>query len=55
MKLNILSGGNSRSRSSFKVKGQKKKIQSGAIGGIVFLTNSSLVNIDFGRKINFLP
>ena len=39
MELHILSG--ERSRSSFKVKG--KKNQSGALGGIVFLTNTSLV------------
>jgi len=41
MKLHILSGGGSRS--SFKVKGKKKQ-QSGAIWGIVFLTNTSLFN-----------
>ena len=39
MELHILGG--ERSRSFFKVKG--KKNQSGAIGGIVFLTNTSLV------------
>ena len=42
MELHILSG--ERSRSSLKVKG-KKNNQSGALGGIVFLTTTFLVSI----------
>ena len=47
MELHILSG----ERSSFKVKKKKKKNQSGAVGGIVFLTNTSLVS--FNKKKYF--
>jgi hypothetical protein len=51
MELHILSG--ERSRSSFKVKGHFF-FQSGAVGGIVFLTNTSLVFLSFlfGKFIN---